>query len=190
MRGHSVGIFFTLNISSFDYLNKERHVIIDLFIDLFCIFKYWRFLEKFHAVPILREFYASTVCQEVRNLIMMGPRLFPENISAFLSKPFFLPLVKFFRTLFFPNIYVKSQMQSFFVFLCLAGFLITFSFTKKGKIHFRWVSKFLLVVQKSLFVCGKKKLSYFNPCHLHAFQINLIFHLFPRLIFYNCLLGY
>lgn len=76
MRGHSVGIFFTLNISSFDYLNKKRHVIIDLFIDLFCIFKYWRFLEKFHAVPILREFYASTVFQEVRNLIMMGPRLF------------------------------------------------------------------------------------------------------------------
>lgn len=76
MRGHSVGIFLTLNISSFDYLNKKRHVIIDLFIDLFCIFKYWRFLEKFHAVPILRKFYASTVSQEVRNLIMMGSRLF------------------------------------------------------------------------------------------------------------------
>ena len=57
-------------------------------------------------------------------------------------------------------------MQSFFVFLCLAGFLITFSFTKKGKIHFRWVSKFLLVVQKSLFVCGKKKNVVFQPMSL------------------------
>ena len=85
MRGHSVGIFFTLNISSFDYLNKKRHVIIDLFIDLFCIFKYWRFLEKFHAVPILREFTLQLFVKRLETLLWWVPDFFGKYKRVFIQ---------------------------------------------------------------------------------------------------------